>query len=51
LARDYKFNATLQPRMDRAIEDWHKTQPPAVPPPIIDSDELRIRAPWFDQDS
>jgi hypothetical protein len=37
--------------MDRAIEDWHKSQPPVVPPPIIDPDELRIRAPWLDQDS
>jgi hypothetical protein len=45
-AQDWKFQATLKPRLDREIEDWHKTQPAAVPPPIISSDELRITAPW-----
>jgi len=45
-AQDYKFNATLKPRLDRAIEDWHATQPPAIPPPIISSEELRVTAPW-----
>jgi len=46
VARDYKFHATLKPKLDNAIEDWHKTQPAAVPLPIISSDELRITAPW-----
>lgn len=46
VARDFKFNATLKPRIDVAVEDWHATQPPSIPPPIIDADELRIRAPW-----
>jgi hypothetical protein len=45
-AQDWKFQATLKPRLDREIEAWHKTQPAAVPPPIISSDELRITAPW-----
>jgi len=46
VARDYKFYATLKPKLDNAIEDWHKTQPATVPPPIISSEELRITAPW-----
>jgi hypothetical protein len=46
VARDYKFHATLKPKLDNAIEDWHKTQPATVPPPIISSEELRITAPW-----
>jgi len=46
VARDYKFHATLKPKLDNAIEDWHKTQPAAVPPPTISSEELRITAPW-----
>jgi len=50
VARDYKFHATLKPKLDNAIEDWHKTQPAAVLPPIISSDELRITAPWATDD-
>jgi hypothetical protein len=46
VARDYKFHATLKPKLDNAIEDWHKTQPATVPPLIISSEELRITAPW-----
>jgi hypothetical protein len=46
VARDFKFNATLKPRIDVAVEDWHAMKPPNIPPPIIDADELRIRAPW-----
>jgi hypothetical protein len=46
VARDHKFHATLKPKLDNAIEDWHKTQPATVPPPIISSEELRITAPW-----
>ena len=34
-ARDYKFEQTLSPRLDRAIEHWHATQPPDVTPPKI----------------
>jgi len=45
-AQDWRFHATMQPRLDRAIEDWHETQPPNIPPPIISADELRITAPW-----
>jgi len=43
-----KFKATLKPRLDNAIDEWHKSQPPAIPPPIIDLENLHIRAPWFD---
>jgi hypothetical protein len=60
-AQDYKFNATLAPRLDRAVEDWHKTQPEARGPVVVDEpidDELQtgesrllgggmsIHAPW-----
>jgi hypothetical protein len=41
-----KFEATLKPRLDNAIEDWHKEQPSSITPPVIDLDNLRIRAPW-----
>ena len=50
-AQRHKFNATLSPRLDRAIEEWHETQPPAIPPPIIDLENLHIRAPWTDDES
>ena len=43
-----KFEATLKPRLDRAIEDWHKTQPPMVEPRTRLGD-LHIRAPWADE--
>jgi len=43
-----KFEATLKPRLDRAIEDWHKTQPPMVESPTRLGD-LHIRAPWADE--
>ena len=26
-ARDFKFNATLKPRLDIEIKDWHASQP------------------------
>lgn len=42
-----KFHATLPTKLDRAEEEWHKTQPPAIQPPI-QLDDLHIRAPWFD---
>jgi hypothetical protein len=38
-----KFEATLKAE----IEDWHKTQPPAMPPPVR-LDDLHIRAPWHE---
>jgi hypothetical protein len=28
-ARDFKFNATLKPRLDIEIKDWHDSQPGA----------------------
>lgn len=34
-AQDHKFNATLKPRLDRAVEDWHRSQPPNIPPPVV----------------
>lgn len=60
-AQDHKFNATLKPRLDRAIEDWHETQPSQPLPMIVHheiDDELQtgesrllggpmsIHAPW-----
>jgi hypothetical protein len=63
-ARDYKFRATLKPRIDVAIEDWHKTQPLPPTPVIIHElpdDELQtgesrklggameVKSPWSDQ--
>jgi len=47
-AQDHKFEATLKPRLDAAIEDWHATQPGPAPPPVVDFDELRIHAAWID---
>jgi hypothetical protein len=44
-----KFDATLKPRLDAEIEDWHRSQPPAMPPPVR-LDDLHIRAPWYDAD-
>ncbi|NDD46204.1 MAG: hypothetical protein EBZ24_12615, partial [Synechococcaceae bacterium WB9_4xB_025] len=53
---------TIAPRLDRAIEDWHATQPPNIPPPVIEhhliDDDLQtgdsrllggameIKSPW-----
>lgn len=34
-ARDFKFNATLQPRLDVEIEDWHAAQPNDKPSTVI----------------
>jgi hypothetical protein len=33
-ARDFKFQATLKPRLDRAEADWHASQP-LPPSPVI----------------
>ena len=62
-AQDFKFNATLKPRLDRAIEDWHADQP-LTPKPVVvhepPDDELQtgasrllggaisIHSPWSD---
>lgn len=35
IAQDHKFHATLQPRLDRTIQDWHASQPPDLPPPVV----------------
>jgi hypothetical protein len=42
-----KFYATLPAKLDKAEQDWHESQPPAVPPPL-QLDDLHIRAPWLD---
>jgi hypothetical protein len=34
-AQDHKFHATLKPRLDRTIQDWHNSQPPNLPPPVV----------------
>jgi len=62
-AQDYKFNATLKPRLDRAIEDWHAAQPLTPKPVVVNepiNDELQtgdsrllgggmsIHSPWSD---
>ena len=31
VARHFKFNATLKPRLDAEIEDWHASQPGTGP--------------------
>jgi hypothetical protein len=65
MAQDYKFNATLKPRVDVAIEDWHATQPVAAPPVMIEhpintqlqtgesqllGGAMEIKAPWHTDD-
>jgi hypothetical protein len=63
-AQDFKFRATLKPRLDQAEKDWHATQP-VEPEPVITHhpiDEtlqtgescklggaMQIKAPWVDQ--
>jgi hypothetical protein len=34
--------------LDNAVEEWHKSQPPSIAPPMIDLNNLRIKAPWLD---
>ena len=34
-AQDFKFNATLKPRLDNEIEDWHLAQPDNKPHTVI----------------
>ncbi len=31
VAQDFKFRATLKPRIDNAVEDWHASQPKRKP--------------------
>jgi hypothetical protein len=60
-ARDFKFRATLAPRLDREEEKWHASQPVAPTPVVVQeppNDEIqtgksrllggamRISAPW-----
>jgi hypothetical protein len=61
--RNHEFHATLEPRLDRAIEDWHADHPLA-PKLVVDheppNDDLQtgksrllggamsIHAPWTD---
>ncbi len=40
-----KFEAILKPRIDAEVNQWHKSQPPAMPP-AIRVDDLHIKAPW-----
>jgi hypothetical protein len=62
-AQDHKFHATLKPRLDRTIQDWHAAQPKEATPVVIHEpidDELQtgesrllggpmsIHAPWSD---
>ena len=34
-AQDFKFHATLRPRLDNEIEDWHAAQPSDKPRTIV----------------
>ena len=49
-AQDYKFNATLKPRLDRTVEDWHAAQPEALKPVVREHADggFSIHAPWSD---
>jgi hypothetical protein len=62
-AQDHKFHATLKPRLDRTIQDWHDAQPLTTKPIVVNepiNDELQtgesrllggpmsIRSPWSD---
>ena len=62
-AQDFKFHATLKPRLDNAIEDWHAHQPSPPEPVVVNepiNDELQtgdsrllggamsISSPWSD---
>jgi hypothetical protein len=64
-AQDFKFRATLAPRLDREEERWHAAQP-AEPEPVVthhavddtlqtgDSrllgGAMEIKAPWLNDD-
>ena len=58
-ARDFKFNATLQPRLDIEIEDWHKSQSSIAPRTVYTESSdpgttplggpISIRYEWADE--
>ena len=64
-AQDFKFRATLAPRLDREEERWHAAQP-ADPEPVITHEPvdealqtsdsrllggaMEIKAPWLNDD-
>jgi hypothetical protein len=52
-ARDFKFRATLAPRLDREEEQWHAAQPQQPQPTITHEPDgsMRITAPWVNDDS
>ena len=63
-ARDYKFEQTLAPKIDRAIEQWEATQPIEDKTPVIIEHEvdpvlqpgesqllggaMEIKSPWLE---
>jgi len=63
-ARDYKFEKTLTPKINRAIADYQATQPSLIQPPIyiehpIDPETqtgesqflggaMELKSPWLD---
>ena len=38
-AQDFKFRATLKPRLDNEIEDWHAAQPDDKPQAVITKED------------
>ena len=58
-ARDFKFNATLSPRLDTEIEDWHASQPSTAPRTVYTESSdpgttplggpISIRYEWADE--
>jgi hypothetical protein len=65
-ARDFKFRATLAPRLDREEERWHAAQPqqpdPVITHHVVDETlqtgdsrllggAMEIKAPWVNDDS
>ena len=50
-ANKRKFHATLKPRLDAEIEDWHKSQPDNTPQPVYKEDgwTMSIHSPWSDE--
>lgn len=45
-----KFHATLERKLDNAIEDWKTTQPDDTPKPTYKEDgwTMSIHSPWSD---
>ena len=58
-AQDFKFHATLKPRLDNEIEDWHAAQPGDKPRTAVThhpgtdttglGPPLSIRYDWLDE--